>query len=780
MEWKKVNIKNFLSITEANLNLDKQGLVLIEGVNETNESFKSNGSGKCLVGDQRIYDMMTNEYIPIDQFVEEKRTLTLGVVKGKLEEVEVIDWHYLGEKQTYKVTTDNGSEIHGAGTHPIYTEYGSIKIKDLKIGDSVFEVKSETGITTDSEGKHDIFLTNIESIESMGTAECYDITVDTEEHLYVSENFVVHNSSVLESVLYALYDTTPKGIKADDVVNRNVGKNTSVTLEGEMEGNTYRIERYRKHSTHKNKVKLFMNDKNISEKSAKDTNATIEKLVGVDYNTFINSIYFSQGDGSGRFSKATDREKKEILENLVNLSIYAHSQEVAKEKVKEQENKVNEAEREEERLNWELDNVDNLEKQDQENYEQTENMIDEEHKNIENLTKEMEDYTRQYSQSINEIKGEKFDLEEQRETTVSEDISGLYEEANNAQLQLNQSLNNVTQLTNNKDNLVNQYKDVQSKTNCPVCGNLLNQEHREKEMANLKEQVKNILIEIQQAEQDVEEKQTVFNELNEKYKNKKSEVDQIRNSIGKINQRIGEIEDAIQNFDNGLRDYKNRISNSQATLTKLGNLPKPQPRTKEREEINSKIKGQKEKIVELNKEKGILEDVVKIYSNSGVKSHVLDLITPYLNERANKYLNRLTGSGIEVTFSTQKKKKDGEMSDKFDIQISNEVGGETYNANSEGEKKRIDLAISLAIQDLVVSKSNLATNMIIYDEIFDALDDVGSENAVELLKERLGSVGTIFVVTHSEHLKNLFENKITVTKDKNGNSTITEGERIGA
>lgn len=49
---------------------------------------------------------------------------------------------------------------------------------------------------------------------------------------------------------------------------------------------------------------------------------------------------FSQGNGAGRFAIATDKEKKEILENLVHLDIYAKAQAVAKERLKKKEEEI--------------------------------------------------------------------------------------------------------------------------------------------------------------------------------------------------------------------------------------------------------------------------------------------------------------------------------------------------------------------------------------------------------------------------------------------------------
>ena len=46
VRFKKVEMENFTAIKEAKLDLENQGLVLIEGVNKSNDSFDSNGSAK--------------------------------------------------------------------------------------------------------------------------------------------------------------------------------------------------------------------------------------------------------------------------------------------------------------------------------------------------------------------------------------------------------------------------------------------------------------------------------------------------------------------------------------------------------------------------------------------------------------------------------------------------------------------------------------------------------------------------------------------------------------
>ena len=149
----------------------------------------------------------------------------------------------------------------------------------------------------------------------------------------------------------------------------------------------------------------------------------------------------------------------------------------------------------------------------------------------------------------------------------------------------------------------------------------------------------------------------------------------------------------------------------------------------------------------------------------------MDLVTPTLNEGVNKYLGTLTGGAINVEFSTQSKKADGTLSDKFDISVTYNGGVMSYNALSSGEKRRVDVAISLALQDMVIQRYGADVNLLAYDELFESLDATGAENVVELLKSRIEKVGTIIVVSHNEDLKPLFDNSLEVIK-KDGVSTL--------
>jgi len=584
-------------------------------------------------------------------------------------------------------------------------------------------------------------------------------------------------TTLIESIVYAIYDTTTKGLKADEIINRQAGKGTAVILEGYKGEDHYRIERYRKHSKHKNKVRLIVNGHEETASSVKETNKKIEQLVGIDYLTFNNSILFSQSNALGRFSTASDAEKKVILENLINLAVYSNAQSVAKERVKQKEQEMETKRREEEKLNWELSQVDQLEQQDKQRYESTKQAIEQEEQNFEQMKQAMNDHIQNNQHNVTNWINESEKLKEQQEQLSSNIENPYTAQLNDITQSINENKAEQQRLTYQQNDIVTKYKKLGLQDTCPVCGNELDTTHRDKEQAALKQQLAQVLTQLNPLKTQLEQLQAQHDNIYSQYAEVKRQQDNALAVHREFSTKINQIASLQQQYSNKLESYKSNLSAITNTLNRLKSFPEPAPRDADRLAIKEKINGCKTQILALQKERNILEDAVKIYSNAGVKSHVLDLVTPFLNERANKYLNILAGPGMELTFSTQTRKKDGEMTEKFDVQLTNTVGGESYKANSEGEKKRADLAIAQALQDLVISRAASSFNLVMYDEVFDALDDVGAENVISMLREKQKEIGSIFVITHNSTLKDLFESTITVTKDKTGLSTITEGDK---
>ena len=150
----------------------------------------------------------------------------------------------------------------------------------------------------------------------------------------------VGKSTVLEAICYALYDKViRKNVNTDKI--EKAGTSVVMRLNGEIPShvresyvelifeendNIYRLKRSRTFSkNHKSHKASIVFDK-ITESEidsqaghrTKDTNESILNVINMDYDVFVNSVMFGQKD-AGRFLKGTDKVRKEMIINLLQL-----------------------------------------------------------------------------------------------------------------------------------------------------------------------------------------------------------------------------------------------------------------------------------------------------------------------------------------------------------------------------------------------------------------------------------------------------------------------------
>jgi len=88
-----------------------------------------------------------------------------------------------------------------------------------------------------------------------------------------------------------------------------------------------------------------------------------------------------------------------------------------------------------------------------------------------------------------------------------------------------------------------------------------------------------------------------------------------------------------------------------------------------------------------------------------------------------------------------------------------------------GEKRRIDLAISLAINDFIASRSGKRFNILLLDEVFENIDETGVYYVVKVLEELAKNRSSVFVITHHDSLASYFSETIKLSR-KDGVSYI--------
>ncbi|MFA5074745.1 MAG: SMC family ATPase [Candidatus Babeliales bacterium] len=151
-------------------------------------------------------------------------------------------------------------------------------------------------------------------------------------------------SALLDAITWAVWGQARKisGTVKPDLGLLRLGQTQMVvSFEFEFNNSVYKVRREFSKTYGKPYVALDLSvfdqqkDKfiSLSEKTIKTTQDKIEKLLGLDFDTFVNSAFLRQGLAN-EFSQKSPKDRKQILSNILGFSFYDNLQQQASENAK--------------------------------------------------------------------------------------------------------------------------------------------------------------------------------------------------------------------------------------------------------------------------------------------------------------------------------------------------------------------------------------------------------------------------------------------------------------
>jgi DNA repair exonuclease SbcCD ATPase subunit len=206
-------------------------------------------------------------------------------------------------------------------------------------------------------------------------------------------------------------------------------------------------------------------------------------------------------------------------------------------------------------------------------------------------------------------------------------------------------------------------------------------------------------------------------------------------------------------INNELKDIKAEIKVKEAAIEKIkadsGDLDEESKKLKQIAENALKLITRKN---ELSEQKQLQEISLVLLKDNGIKTAIIREYLPVLNKLINKYLNIFdffVNFNLDESFSEVIKSRGR---DEF-----------SYASFSEGEKKRLDLAILLAFRQIAAMKNSAKVNLIIFDEVVDSsLDLEARAKFTELLSSLNDS--NVFVISHTDTSPEAYDSVIRVEK----------------
>jgi DNA repair exonuclease SbcCD ATPase subunit len=609
-------------------------------------------------------------------------------------------------------------------------------------------------------------------------------------------------SSIPECIVYALYGKTiksPKKISHKDVINNKYGKKLSVDLYFD----NYKITRSRKPDS----LRVWKSEKEIFDESTEitlggmpATQELIDNIVGLSYESFLNVCVFTDDNGSS-FLELEPAEKRKVIENLLNLEKYRKYLETAKLVIKENKDNVKS-------LNHELSLLDVNKSTLENNVKTIENNIQTFKQNLKleiskiekqieslkdqiqdsNYEEELEEYKKavkkieEIKNALKEISSKKNGISIISKKIVSEVQEKMFEKqkAENSCSSVLQDIKNINSAISKIDDKIEKFKNLKENVVCDKCFGVIKPE-------NYKESLK-------QAEEEKQKQNEFLNDKNKELENEKDDLQKKTKILADANislKKIEEFNDKLYQQEETLNSKLNDLEKinkpeqsdndliinekikvlQESIETKQKSLEEDSPYQELLDKNKNDLDTLLEKIKDIKSSIKSFEELIPYYDfwteafgDDGIRKIVIDEIVPALNSKLEYWLQILIDNKLHIVFDdglaeaiSKDPNKDKEL---------------IYSVLSNGQKRRINLAVNQAFAHLMMLSHGVSPSLVFLDEVTTNIDQIGVQGIYNMICE-LSKEKKVFVTTHDADLLSLLYGCQTVTLEmKNGETKI--------
>jgi DNA repair exonuclease SbcCD ATPase subunit len=239
-------------------------------------------------------------------------------------------------------------------------------------------------------------------------------------------------------------------------------------------------------------------------------------------------------------------------------------------------------------------------------------------------------------------------------------------------------------------------------------------------------------------------------------------LSQIEKEVAKVYDRIGEIAKSTQEIQKEESQVVQKQSNIHAHNSFIQKLSRDleemqkEVKTDTIHVLNKELDDSKSTRTKYVEQKYYYDILGTILNDTGIKTRIIRKYLPVINKHVNNYLKDMD---FFVNF---------QLDENFQETIKSRHRDHfSYYSFSEGEKKRIDIALLLTWRDIASMRNSVNVNLLILDEVFDAsLDQAGMDDLMKLFNILKGT--NLFIISHKlDILDDKFPKRILVEKVKN-------------
>lgn len=177
-----------------------------------------------------------------------------------------------------------------------------------------------------------------------------------------------------------------------------------------------------------------------------------------------------------------------------------------------------------------------------------------------------------------------------------------------------------------------------------------------------------------------------------------------------------------------------------------------------------KIPDLRQQLTNLDRKRTIYQLLAQAFGKDGIPALIIDSMVPALEASANDVLGQLSDGRMSIKFATLRGNKDGSIRETLDIIVTDAAGERAYANWSGGERLRINLAVRVALGEILAARQNAHIDHLILDEPCAPLDTAGEKALIECVIKLGKRFSPIFLLTHRETLSDCMPVQITVDK----------------
>lgn len=527
-----------------------------------------------------------------------------------------------------------------------------------------------------------------------------------------------------------------------------------------------------------------------------ETQKWLEQKIGLSHHAFCNVVIFDDS-GSYSFLEADAPTKRQFVENLLGLDLYRNSCETTKELLKEQKSNVANLTKEYQHFNSELESCNHrlctLSRQESE-WQAT--------KDGKLLT--LQERVKNKRQLLNQIDVNELSAWEKTQTNIGQKvvdntdlknkIDKFSEATDQGKIKIQLMRSEVEQIStlvqslqfssqqiekeiNSQRSLIEKLNGFKEGTECLACYSIIDK--------------KNYAPTLEIAQKQIDQCESLlFDKISELAKVRQSLVDK-KNNLLEMENKVKKVQSKIEECQRNLQENLN-------VITSLSKIPRPDIGLKQKvlefeitdlqcqmealqaegspfkdviaaaeQEVSVKkhqINAKSKDLRDAEKEIPYLEFWLEAFGDNGIRKYVIDGIIPALNSRIAYWLQFLIDSRIEVTFNN-----------KLEERIIRNGNDAFYYAMSNGEKRRINLAVSQAFAHVMVLNSGTCPNLVFLDEVTGGGIDRAGINGIYNMIFELAKDRQVFVTTHNENLLSMLQGCEAITLRKSNDVSILSG-----